>query len=375
MNHSIVSHPPPISICSPASQPSRDSMLIHLGSISSEKRRDLALRAIQAMRRCSNQQTQMIISTAINARRGGMTPPLCNLVTREVLASMVQQHYANGRLYVPTASESCEELPLFALASGVPIEAISLVRQNYDAPGSKTVTIRSGDAYLLVDGHPNQPQRRTDLKTPRTGVARRESDESKGLAHFLTSLEGEHFLDHQLSVRRVAVMEVAWRLHRKLVTQEAVLVTTLVENQACASMTGPLLATSGVVRPHLPADPCSSQCAFCFQLAISLWTDIHVDANGASLGLARTRRGTWIAGSRRSQSLGLVQIGILERKDGRWKLHPIADRSDRNVWTYLRRHALPTIRCGCRASYRSEMCVPTGPSAMPSTRSRSASSG
>lgn len=139
-------------------------MLIHLGSISSEKRRDLALRAIQAMRRCSNQHTQMIISTTFNAPCGDMAPPrLCNLVTREVLASMVQQHYANGRLYVPTASESCEELPLFALASGVPIEAISLVRQNYDAPGSKALTIRSGDAYLLVDGHPNQPQRRTDL--------------------------------------------------------------------------------------------------------------------------------------------------------------------------------------------------------------------
>src|SRR5690606_12698669 len=34
-------------------------------------------------------------------------------------------------------------------------------------------------------------------------------------------------------------------------------------------------------------------------------------------------------------------IRFLELRDGRWKLHPIADWSDRDVWDYLRRHDLP----------------------------------
>ena len=51
--------------------------------------------------------------------------------------------------------------------------------------------------------------------------------------------------------------------------------------------------------------------------------------------------GTWIAGLRRSQSRSRAGIQFLERKDGRWKLHPIADWSDRDVGHYLARHDLP----------------------------------
>src|SRR5690606_21577907 len=50
---------------------------------------------------------------------------------------------------------------------------------------------------------------------------------------------------------------------------------------------------------------------------------------------------TWIAGLRRSQSRSRAKIDFLERKDGRWKLHPIADWTDRDVGQYLTRHALP----------------------------------
>lgn len=50
---------------------------------------------------------------------------------------------------------------------------------------------------------------------------------------------------------------------------------------------------------------------------------------------------TWIAGLRRSQSNSRAGIDFLELRDGRWKLHPIADWSDRNVWDYLRKHDLP----------------------------------
>lgn len=50
---------------------------------------------------------------------------------------------------------------------------------------------------------------------------------------------------------------------------------------------------------------------------------------------------TWIAGLRRSQARSRSGIDFLELRDGRWKLHPIADWSDRDIWNHLRRHDLP----------------------------------
>jgi phosphoadenosine phosphosulfate reductase len=50
---------------------------------------------------------------------------------------------------------------------------------------------------------------------------------------------------------------------------------------------------------------------------------------------------TWIAGLRRSQSRTRRDIDVLELKDGRWKLHPLADWTDRDVGHYLVRHGLP----------------------------------
>lgn len=49
----------------------------------------------------------------------------------------------------------------------------------------------------------------------------------------------------------------------------------------------------------------------------------------------------WIAGLRRSQSRSRAEVPFLELRDGRWKLHPIADWSDRDVHAYLKQHALP----------------------------------
>jgi len=50
---------------------------------------------------------------------------------------------------------------------------------------------------------------------------------------------------------------------------------------------------------------------------------------------------TWIAGLRRSQSDSRAHLDFLQLQDGRWKLHPIADWSDRDVWHYLQQHDLP----------------------------------
>lgn len=51
--------------------------------------------------------------------------------------------------------------------------------------------------------------------------------------------------------------------------------------------------------------------------------------------------GTWIAGLRRSQSRSRAGIDFLQRHDGRWKLHPLADWNDRDIWQYQQRHDLP----------------------------------
>ena len=50
---------------------------------------------------------------------------------------------------------------------------------------------------------------------------------------------------------------------------------------------------------------------------------------------------TWIAGLRREQSSERAGIDFVELRDGRWKLHPIADWTDRDVWNYLKQHGLP----------------------------------
>lgn len=49
----------------------------------------------------------------------------------------------------------------------------------------------------------------------------------------------------------------------------------------------------------------------------------------------------WLSGLRRNQSSTRAGTPILQRRWGRWKLHPIADWSDRDIGRYLARHDLP----------------------------------
>lgn len=58
-----------------------------------------------------------------------------------------------------------------------------------------------------------------------------------------------------------------------------------------------------------------------------------------ALGELRVR--TWISGLRRSQSATRAAVPFVERRDGRWKVHPIADWTDRDVGGYLKLHGLP----------------------------------
>jgi phosphoadenosine phosphosulfate reductase len=49
----------------------------------------------------------------------------------------------------------------------------------------------------------------------------------------------------------------------------------------------------------------------------------------------------WFAGLRRSQARSRADIAFVERRNDRWKFHPLADWSDRDVGMYLKRHDLP----------------------------------
>jgi phosphoadenosine phosphosulfate reductase len=50
---------------------------------------------------------------------------------------------------------------------------------------------------------------------------------------------------------------------------------------------------------------------------------------------------SWFAGLRRQQSRSRSRIHPLEFIEGRWKVYPIFDWTDRDVYGYLRRHDLP----------------------------------
>ncbi len=51
--------------------------------------------------------------------------------------------------------------------------------------------------------------------------------------------------------------------------------------------------------------------------------------------------GTWFAGVRRNQSRSRADMPFVQYRNGRWKVHPIADWSDRDIGVYLKRHDLP----------------------------------
>lgn len=49
----------------------------------------------------------------------------------------------------------------------------------------------------------------------------------------------------------------------------------------------------------------------------------------------------WFAGLRRDQAKSRSEIEFVEWRQGRWKFHPIADWTDRDVGRYLQHHNLP----------------------------------
>lgn len=51
--------------------------------------------------------------------------------------------------------------------------------------------------------------------------------------------------------------------------------------------------------------------------------------------------GTWFSGLRRDQSAGRAETPFVETSGDRFKVHPIADWTDRDIYDYLQKHGLP----------------------------------
>jgi phosphoadenosine phosphosulfate reductase len=57
--------------------------------------------------------------------------------------------------------------------------------------------------------------------------------------------------------------------------------------------------------------------------------------------LAELGTGTWFAGLRRVQSRGRAATPFIDSSGDRWKVYPIADWTDRDVYRYLKQYNLP----------------------------------
>jgi len=59
------------------------------------------------------------------------------------------------------------------------------------------------------------------------------------------------------------------------------------------------------------------------------------------LALRELEVGTWFAGLRRDQTVSRANVPHLSWSGNRWKVHAIADWTDRDVYLYLKKHDLP----------------------------------
>lgn len=73
---------------------------------------------------------------------------------------------------------------------------------------------------------------------------------------------------------------------------------------------------------------------------IELYNRIH-KVEPMQRALQDLSAGTWLAGLRRDQSRSRGALPVLAKKDGRFKVHPILEWTDRDVYRYLRQHDLP----------------------------------
>lgn len=134
----------------PAAAPCENSTLIRLGRILTGQQGDLANQALCKIRRCWRQNVESFL---VHGRDQGprALPRLadCRQVAADAFEPLLDRHLRAGQLFVPTASEASTELALYALASGVPLDAICLDRLPRMPEGEPMAALH-GEIYLRV---------------------------------------------------------------------------------------------------------------------------------------------------------------------------------------------------------------------------------
>ena len=121
--------------------------LIRLARISADGQ-DLALQAMRKFRRCWDKPVEaFLVHDPLDVRTPLPAIEHCRHVSIEEFSPTLVRHLVAGRLFTATASEASCELPLYALASGVPLDAISLHRLSPD-DGAQDARPRHGEIYL-----------------------------------------------------------------------------------------------------------------------------------------------------------------------------------------------------------------------------------
>jgi len=67
--------------------------------------------------------------------------------------------------------------------------------------------------------------------------------------------------------------------------------------------------------------------------------------------------GTWFSGLRRDQSIERAKTPFVERSGDRFKVYPIADWTDRDIYNYLKKHDLPYHPLWEKGTFQSATCT------------------
>lgn len=131
--------------------PGDGASLIRIGRVASAQQAILAGQALSKVGRCWRRRVE---AYRVHGRdRGpGALPPLaaCRAVAADAFAPLLDWHLRAGRLFVPTASGASPELALYALASGVPLEAICFDRISTSHNADDAPCPLHGDLFLSV---------------------------------------------------------------------------------------------------------------------------------------------------------------------------------------------------------------------------------
>jgi phosphoadenosine phosphosulfate reductase len=169
-------------------------------------------------------------------------------------------------------------------------------------------------------------------------------DAQERVAWMLDTLPGEHVLSSSFGAQAAAMLHLVTRRRRDI---PVVLIDTgylFAETYRFAdTLTGRLGLNLKVYRPQIGIAWMEARLGRLWEQGLDGIERYNRMRKVEPMQRALDELGarTWFAGLRRVQSASRERIDFVELQNGRWKVHPIADWSDRDVGRYLARHDLP----------------------------------